>query len=155
MSNFLFLLLVGVRLMTISPFMVEGQSMDPTLYDKELFLIDKKVEADAGLQRGDIVVFNTDADDYFYVKRVIGLPGETVRLEGTSLSIKSGDGEYKPLNEPYLLNGQVNYGDKRYFIVPTGEYFVMGDNRTHSKDSRTFIYPYVTASQIYGKYIYP
>lgn len=154
MSNFLFILMVAVRLMTVSPFMVEGQSMDPTLYDKELFLIDRNVSADAGFDRGDIVVFNID-DDYFYVKRIIALPGETVRLQGESLAIKKGDGDYQSLNEPYLLNGQVNYGDKRYFIVPSGEYFVMGDNRAHSKDSRTFVYPYVNLSQIYGKYIYP
>ena len=154
MSNFLFILLVSLRLMTVSPFMVEGQSMDPTLYDKELFLIDKQISAPSDLKRGDIVVFSTD-DDFFYVKRIIGLPGETVRLEGSLLAIKNGDGVYRALNEPYLLDATVDYGDKRYFLIPPDEYFVMGDNRAHSKDSRTFVYPYVKFSQIYGRYIYP
>lgn len=154
MSNFFFIMLVVSRLMTVSPFLVEGQSMDPTLYDRELFLIDSKIDAEHPLRRGDIVVFS-NGDEFYYVKRVIGLPGESVRLEGKSLAIKRGDGEYQQLYEPYLASQEFDYGDKRYFIVPENKYFVLGDNRAHSRDSRTFADPFVAAGQILGRYIYP
>lgn len=154
MSNFFFIMMVATRLMTVSPFLVEGQSMDPTLYDREFFLIDSKIDQERPLRRGEIVVFS-NGDDFFYVKRIIGLPGETVRLEGNSVSIKKGDGQYQRLYEPYLASQEFDYGDRRYFPVPEGEYFVLGDNRAHSKDSRTFFYPFVSREMIQGRYLYP
>lgn len=155
MSIFLFILLVSVRIAFLSPFMVEGNSMEPTLHSGELFIIERSQEKLTDLRRGDIVVFSFD-DEYFYVKRVIALPGETLRIGGDVVEIKkTGEDVYKKLNEPYLMGDVVNYGDERFFIVPEGEYFVMGDNRLHSKDSRTFIDPYVSLENIYGKYVYP
>lgn len=155
MSIFFFILLVSARIAFLSPFMVEGQSMEPTLHNGEVFIIENSQEELERLQRGDIVVFSFDGE-YFYVKRVIALPGETLRIGGNVVEIKkTGDGNYKRLNEPYLMGKNVNYGDERFFIVPEGHYFVMGDNRLHSKDSRTFVDPYVSQENIYGKYVYP
>ena len=77
-----------------------------------------------------------------------------VKISGSNVYVKRpGDVEYIKLSEPYT-NGQVDYGDERYFLVPEGEYFVLGDNRDHSKDSRAFTYPYIKAEQIYGKYLW-
>lgn len=128
--------------------------MEPTLHEQELFAIDRKVDRNGELKRGEIVVFSFD-DQYYYVKRIIGLPGETLRIYKNRVELKQPDGQFEPLNEPYLMGGKFNYGDQRYFIVPDGEYLLLGDNRDHSKDSRTFAYPYVKYSQIYGRYIYP
>ncbi len=154
MSSFLFCAVLIARLMFISPFLVEGQSMDPTLHDRELFLIDRQIQGNHPLKRGDIVVFSFD-DQYYYVKRVVGLPGETIKIKADQVMIKNQEGGYDVLAEPYLMAQHFNYGDERFFLVPSGEYLVFGDNRFHSKDSRTFVYPYVRLDQIYGRYIYP
>jgi len=134
--------------------MVEGQSMEPNLYNGEVFVIDRLVDRNGDLKRGEIVVFSFDGE-YFYVKRVIGLPGETVRIGKEKIEIKNENADFKTLNEVYLLGGKYDYGDQRYFLVPEGEYFVLGDNRDNSKDSRTFSYPFVEVEKIYGRYMYP
>lgn len=153
MTNFFIIWLIATKIAFWNPFLVEGESMDKTLHDHELILIDRQIQPET-LQRGTIVVFSFD-NSYYYIKRVIGLPGETLKIGKDGVEIKAEDGQYKPLNEPYLLGQKFNYGDTRYFIVPDGEYFMLGDNRDHSKDSRYFSYPYVKIKQIYGKYIYP
>ncbi len=153
MTNFFLIWLIATKLVFWTPFLVEGQSMDLTLHDRELVLIDRQIEPES-LHRGTIVVFSFD-DNYFYIKRIIGLPGETLRMGKNKVEIKDAQGNFQILEEPYLLGKRFNYGDSRYFIVPEGEYFVMGDNRGHSKDSRYFSYPYVRIDEIYGKYIYP
>jgi signal peptidase I len=152
MSNFFFILIVIARLAVVSPFMVEGESMLPTMHENDLFLIETNLQVADDLQRGDIVVFSFD-DEYFYVKRVIGLPGETVKIEDSFVEIKRGE-TYKKLNEPYLMGESYDYGDERFFIVPEGEFFVMGDNRGHSKDSRTFKDPYISFEDIGGRQVY-
>lgn len=147
--------LIG-RLIFITPFLVEGQSMEPTMRDKEVFLIDRNIHHQGEIKRGDVIVFSFDGE-YFYVKRVIGMPGDTVRIKGQQVELKkAGEDSFHIFPEPYLMGEQSYYGDERYFLVPAeDEYFVMGDNRSHSKDSRTFAYPFVKLEQIYGRYIYP
>lgn len=154
MMNFFLIWLVATKLVFLSPFMVEGQSMEPNLYNGEVFVIDRLVDRNGDLKRGEIVVFSFDGE-YFYVKRVIGLPGETVRIGKEKIEIKNENADFKTLNEVYLLGGKYDYGDQRYFLVPEGEYFVLGDNRDNSKDSRTFSYPFVEVEKIYGRYMYP
>lgn len=154
MTNFFLIWLVATQLAFYSPFMVEGQSMEPNLHEKELFLIDRRVGVNSQFQRGEIIVFSFD-QKYYYVKRIIGLPGETLRIRKNKVEVKKENGQFEALNEPYLLGGKFNYGDERYFIVPEGEYFVLGDNRDYSKDSRTFAYPYIKSGQIYGRYVFP
>jgi signal peptidase I len=154
MMNFFLVWLIATKLVFLSPFMVEGQSMEPNLHNGEMFVIDRLVNRNGDLKRGEIVVFSFDGE-YFYVKRVIGLPGETVRIGGEKVEIKNENGDFQTLNEVYLLGGKYNYGDQRYFLVPEGKYFVLGDNRDNSKDSRTFTYPFVELGKIYGRYVYP
>jgi signal peptidase I len=111
---------------------VDGQSMEPTLKDREVLLVSKLHYYFGDPQRGDIIAFppphikNPDSD---YIKRIIGLPGETVEIKSGTVYINS-----SPLNEPYLENpGSTTMAA---FTVPDGEYFVLGDNRTNSLDSR-------------------
>jgi signal peptidase I len=128
--------------------------MEPNLHTQELFVIDRSAESLHNLKRGDVTVFSFD-NSYYYVKRVIGLPGETLKISSDGVAVKGSDGNFQLLSEPYLPAKKYNYGDERIYIVPEGEYFMLGDNRDNSKDSRYFAYPYVALRYIYGKYIFP
>jgi signal peptidase I len=100
-------------------------------------------------QRGDIVIFKfPDNEKETYVKRVIGLPGDTVQIVDGLVYI---NGSSEPLEEDYLKETPLgSYGP---FTVPEGHYFVMGDNRNDSNDSRYWIDKYVSENKILGKAI--
>ena len=110
---------------------VEGYSMEPTLYGHQRLIIEKISYRFHNPQRGDIVVIRVPGFDELLIKRIIGLPGETLKIKDGIVYI---DGE--PLDEPYI-NGPArgNYGP---ITVPQGYIFVMGDNRNNSNDSRSF-----------------
>lgn len=101
-------------------------------------------------QRGDIVIFHyPDNEEELYVKRVIGLPGDTVEIKNGLVYI---NGSTTPLDEPYLSEEPVNsYGP---YNVPEGHYFVMGDNRNRSWDSRFWQNTYVEQEKIIGKAVF-
>ena len=149
------------RLMAFTPFMVDGPSMLPTLQSGSLFVLDTEAYKNAEPQRGDIVVFAFEkTPDYFYVKRVVGLPGERVHVTSSGLYLEEKNGSKDEIHEPYLAHAQDN--DKNFalrgfkdqiFVVPSGKYLVLGDNRAHSLDSRSFIYPFVPKESMKGKYI--
>lgn len=136
----------------VQPVVVEGTSMLPQLHDGERLLVNKLVYYKfksiswGHLERGDIVVFWYPSDpDKSYVKRIIGLPGETVEVRNGKVYI---DG--KELNEPYLdtIHNQ-NLRDNVLKSVDQHYYFVMGDNRDNSSDSR--VWGLVPEKYIYGK----
>lgn len=114
-------------------FVVDGPSMEPNLMDKELVLWDKN-NTQYGPARGDIVVVNFpgDPDNKKYVKRIIGLPGERVDVRNGALYINK-----KLLSENYLPAGTASRPDVTY-TMKNNEYFIMGDNRPNSNDSRYF-----------------
>ncbi len=153
MTNFFIIWLVFTRLIFFTPFLIEGESMEGSLQNHQIILVNQKFDKNL-LKRGDIIVFSFD-NDFYYVKRIIGLPGETLKIKDNRVEIKREGKDYQILNEPYLNNNIYHYGDERFFIVPEGEYFVLGDNRDHSKDSRFFEYPYVKLNQIFGLDVYP
>lgn len=98
-------------------------------------------------QRGDIVVFKyPDDEDILYVKRVIGLPGETITIKDGRVYI---DDSTEPLADEYIK--ETPYGDFGPYEVPEDHYFMMGDNRNESKDSRYWQNTYVEKSKILGK----
>ena len=112
---------------------VDGHSMDPTLMDGERIIIEKVTLAFSLPARGDIVVLSRPEtpDEPPLIKRVIGLPGETVEIRDGSVWI---DGEV--LVEDYL--DQSTAGTMPSLLIPEGHIFVLGDNRGHSNDSRSF-----------------
>lgn len=130
-----------IRTFIVTPVQVEGLSMYSTLDDKEVLLLKKY---DKSYDRFDIVVFNYNGTKL--IKRVIGLPGETVSYKDNELYIND-----KYVDE-YFLNGQETYDfdleELGYDKIPKGYYFVMGDNRDNSTDSR--IIGLVSASEIEG-----
>ncbi len=130
-----FVLVFGfVRPVIAAPFYVGSESMVPTLMVWDRVLINKLAYDLAEPQRGDIVLFESPAGGKDpLIKRVVGLPGETIEFRGGTLYV---DGEPQP--EPYLLERRPDgkpYGPQK---VPEGHVFVMGDNRDNSFDSRFF-----------------
>ncbi|MBM2821236.1 MAG: putative signal peptidase signal peptidase [Candidatus Berkelbacteria bacterium] len=125
------------RFFVLQPFMVEGNSMEPNYHDKEYLLVNQMTYRLRSPQRGETIIFkfpiNPQED---YIKRIIGLPGETVKISEGKVFINN-----KMLIEDFLTAGQqTNFGgglDQKYFkTLGENEYFVMGDNRDHSSDSR-------------------
>ena len=116
---------------TTGRFKIDGASMEPNLHHDEYVIIDKVTYLFGAPQRGDVVVFALAGQPKDYIKRVIGLPGETVEFANGTVLI---DG--RPLDEPYVAPSPGRaYPARR---LEADEYFVMGDNRGNSSDSRDF-----------------
>jgi len=100
--------------------------------------------------RGDVVLFDPPFEEqYYYVKRVIGLPGDTITIRDGLVYINNSS---QPLDEPYLAEApRGNFGP---YTVPEGCYFMMGDNRNHSNDSRYWDVKYVPRDNIYAKALF-
>lgn len=115
----------------VQPHRVKGDSMLPNFHDGELLLTEKITGRFGSYHRGDVIVFRApSAENLDYIKRIIGLPGETVRLKDGSIYINS-----EKLNEPYEI--QKTQGNVE-ITLPENEYLVLGDNRASSSDSRSF-----------------
>lgn len=144
------LIAVLVILFLYRPVKVEGTSMMPSLYDQErLFINQFSYKFGLGeIKRGDTVVFWFPEDTTkSYIKRVIGLPGDTVAVDDGYVVVNG-----KKLAENYL---PAEYRDDRSYsphIVPQDEYFVLGDHRASSNDSRAW--GFVPRSYIYGKAVF-
>ncbi len=123
-------LVVLIRCFVITPIKVDGASMYSTLDDGEILLLKKY---DKSFKRFDVVVFSYGNDRL--IKRIIGLPGETIEYKNNKLYV---DGKY--VEEPFLKNNQETNDFKLKKIgitkIPKSNYFVLGDNRTNSTDSR-------------------
>jgi signal peptidase I len=130
------------------PVKVEGTSMAPLLSDQERIFINKFVYRFEPIERGDVVVFWYPLDrTKSFIKRVVGLPGDTVEIRHGIVYIND-----KPMQEPYVppqFEDMSAYGPT---TVPAGTYFVMGDHRISSNDSR--IFGPVPSAFIYGKAVF-
>ncbi|MBX6394544.1 MAG: signal peptidase I [Alicyclobacillaceae bacterium] len=119
-----------IRLFVFEIFVVDGESMEPTLHNGERLIVDKIVYDFGSPHYGDVVIFRYPADpSQDFVKRVIGLPGDRIEIRG-GVVYRNG----QPLEEPYTAEApRAPFGPA---VVPPGHVFVLGDNRNHSKDSR-------------------
>jgi signal peptidase I len=128
-----------VYLLLVQPHKIKGSSMDPNFHDGEFLLTDKVTYRFGEPEQGDVVVFKAPPDDaQEFIKRIIAKPGDTVKVEGGRVFVNG-----QLLNETYLEDSVVtrpgNYAqESREVTIPAGNYFVMGDNRNHSYDSRNF-----------------
>ncbi len=125
-----------VRYFLFKPFYVKGQSMEPNFYERDYLIIDEISYRFNQPERGDVVVFKAPVGKDYYLKRIIGLPGERVKIEDNKVIIYN---EQNPqgflVEEDYLSEetvGKINQ------TLGEDEYFVMGDNRDESYDSRRF-----------------
>lgn len=129
------ILAVLIQSFVIRPFIVSGASMDPRIENGQYLLIDEISYRMHEPERGDVVVFRAPPEpSKYYIKRIIGLPGETVSIkDGTITIVNSEYPDGLVLDESYIVHTQKDTLTKK---VPSGEYFVMGDNRAASYDSR-------------------
>lgn len=133
-----------VRGFVVETYVVIGPSMEPTLYDAERLFVNKVVYRLHDPHRGDIIVFAYPRDPgRDFIKRVIGLPGETVELRDGRVFV---DGKFIPERAVVFPDHQSTYGP---VTVPEGHLFVLGDNRRNSEDSRYF--GFVPFGNIRGK----
>jgi len=143
------LIAIGLALVIIvflyQPVKVEGTSMAPLLSDQERIFINKFVYRFEPIQRGDVVVFWYPLDrSKSFIKRVIGLPGETVEIRQGVVYVNG-----KAVAEPYVPQKYEDLSDFGPVRVPKDSYFVMGDHRVSSNDSRVF--GPVASRYIYGR----
>lgn len=131
------LLAFMLRFFVLQPFIVEGASMEPNFHDQQYIIIDKLSYRVREPQRGEVIVFHPPvAISQNYIKRIIGLPGETVLVKDGEVFVNG-----TKVNEPYL--GSQNHhtqpmSTQSPITLGEDEYYVMGDNRSHSSDSREF-----------------
>lgn len=124
------LMAVAVVLFAVQGFQIDGQCMQPHLYTGERIAVNKTAYALTSPKRGDLVVFHYPRDPkQIFIKRIVGMPGDVVSITNGHMQI-----DHQPLQEPYVVN--VAHGDMAPQFVPHDQYFVMGDNRDASDDSR-------------------
>jgi len=125
-----------VRSFIAQPFLVSGSSMEPGFSNGNYLLVDELTYRFRNPERGEVVVFKYPKDtSSYFIKRIIGLPGETVEVKNGQVGIMSG-GLPQTLREPYVLQ-KMDVADFTKTLGPD-EYFVMGDNRNFSFDSRSW-----------------
>lgn len=131
------LIILPVRYFVAQPFFVRGASMDPSLQNGDYLIVDEISYRLRDPQRGDVVVFRVPRDNsQFLIKRIIGLPGETVEIRDGGVFVrKSPESLPLKLSEPYL-NGAFFTAETVMTHLKADEVFVLGDNRNASYDSR-------------------
>lgn len=133
-------IILPIRYFLIQPFYVKGASMEPTFDNREYLIIDEISYRFRETQRGEVIVFRYPNDPrQYFIKRVIGLPGETVTVKNNQITISSAsDPEGFILDESAYLPAEKRTSGDKVLTLEDDEYFVMGDNRGASLDSRTF-----------------
>ncbi|RJP45746.1 signal peptidase I [Candidatus Parcubacteria bacterium] len=128
-----------IRGFLIQPFLVSGSSMVPSFSHGDYLLIDELSYRFRSPARGEVVVFHYPKDSStYFIKRIIGMPGERVSIENGEVTILDNAASRRTvLAEPYLAYGTVTGGNAEYELGPD-EYLVLGDNRSYSFDSRTW-----------------
>ena len=145
------IIIIPVRYFVVQPFYVKGASMEPNFYDHEYLIINEISYRFNQVARGEIVVFrHPSGENNFYIKRIIGLPNERVVIENSKVKIFNQENPNGfVLNESEYLSSDVKFYDQLEITLEDNEFFVMGDNRASSLDSRKF--GAVLRSDIIGK----
>ncbi|RED65998.1 signal peptidase I [Cohnella lupini] len=154
------ILVFVIRWFLVSPFIVDGPSMQPNFWNRERIIVNKIIYDIREPKRGEVIVFHVPEEGRDFIKRVIGIPGDTVKVEGDTLYING-----QPVEETYLKGayekahaegGLYNRNDGDFpntefpdGVVPEGTVFVMGDNRSNSEDSRMI--GYIETGRIVGR----
>ncbi len=132
------IVVLPIRMLVAQPFIVSGSSMFPTFKDNQYLIVDQISYRFEEPARGDVVIFKYPLDpSKFFIKRVIGMPNETISIKQGAITITKADGEDFILDQPYLDMERESH-DTMSVELKDDEYFVMGDNRIASSDSRTW-----------------
>ncbi len=137
-------LVIAIRLFVIEPHSVSGSSMTETFHDKDYLFVEKLGYKFSDPKRGDVIVFNpplVERTSDRFIKRVVGVPGDTVKVEGGVTYING-----VAQKEPFVTHPSAQPAD---ITLKAGEYFVMGDNRAGSYDSRSW--GPITKDEIQGR----
>lgn len=130
------IIVIPIRTFVAQPFIVKGPSMDPTFSTGHYLIVDELTYRFKEPQRGDVIILKYPKDPKtFFVKRIIGLPGETVDIKDGKVSITNKQGSTTPLRDDFIDSKNKISDSSRTTLLDT-EYFVMGDNRAQSSDSR-------------------
>ncbi|MCD9023335.1 signal peptidase I [Cohnella silvisoli] len=154
------LLVFVIRWFLVSPFIVDGPSMQPNFWNRERIIVNKIIYDIRQPKRGEVIVFHVPEEKRDFIKRVIGVPGDSVKVEGDTVYING-----KPYAENYLKEAYEtahaqgalynradgNFPNNQFpdGVVPKGMLFVMGDNRANSEDSRMI--GYIPMDRIVGR----
>lgn len=132
-------IIIPVRWFLVQPFYVQGASMEPNFFDREYLIIDELSYRFGNPERGDVIVFHYPNDPkQFFIKRVIGLPGETVEIADGKIRIYNGPHPNGVLlDEKVYLDQDFTAASQTVTLKPD-EYYLLGDNRSSSLDSRFF-----------------
>jgi signal peptidase I len=131
------IIVIPIRVFIAQPFIVSGSSMYPTFENSQYLIVDELSYRLSSPERDDVIVFRYPRDTTkFFIKRIIGLPGETINISGDKITvINQAHPDGFVLDQPFI-NPQGVSKDNLHFVVKSDEYFVMGDNREASSDSR-------------------
>ena len=135
-------IVIPIRMWIAQPFVVSGESMYPTFHDGEYLIVDEISYLIGHENRGDVAIFRYPGDTKrFFIKRIIGLPNEKIVIKNSKITIINKENPNGiVLNEPYINGETFSAGDlvnkDGEYITKDNEYFVMGDNRNRSSDSR-------------------
>ncbi len=141
---------VIIYLFLVQPHQVKGNSMLPNFIDGEYILTDKISYRFNQPQRGDVIVFKAPRDhEIDFIKRIIGLPGDTVKISETKVYVNNELLPEKYLPGEFVTNPGGFLHNDQDITVPSNEFFVLGDNRSHSSDSREW--GFVKKDEIIGK----
>jgi signal peptidase I len=145
---FAFAIAIFIVIFIVQPVKVEGTSMQPQLVDQERIFVNRFIYRFKDVRRGDIVVFWFPRDrSKSFIKRVVGVPGDHVEILHGVVYVNG-----KRIVEPYLRPEFQDYRSFQKAVVPAGQYFVLGDHRNSSNDSRSW--GFVAQPLIYGKAIF-
>lgn len=132
------LIVVPIRWFVAQPFVVRGASMVPTFQNNEYLIVDQVSYRFEEPKRGDVIIMRYPKDPKtFFIKRIIGLPNETVETEGKTITIRRDGSEPIVIDQSFIDPARMRNEYKTY-TLGADEYFVMGDNRNESSDSRSW-----------------
>ncbi len=139
---------IFIVIFVVQPVKVEGTSMQPRLIDQERIFVNRFIYRIRNVQRGDVVVFWFPKDrSKSFIKRVVGISGDQVEIRQGVVYVNG-----SRISEPYLLPEFQDYRSFQRSVVPPGQYFVLGDHRNSSNDSRSW--GFVEERLIYGKAVF-
>lgn len=132
------LIVLPIRIFIAQPFIVAGASMSPTFENGQYLIVDQLTYRFDEPARGDVVIFRYPRDpSKFFIKRIVALPGETIRIEGSTVTIiNAAHPDGFALEEAYVSS--IKHEPEATHVLAEHEYFVLGDNRSASSDSRTW-----------------
>lgn len=131
------LIVIPIRMFIAQPFVVSGESMFPTFHDGEYLIVDELSYITGNPHRGEVIIFRFPGDTKrFFIKRIIGMPNEEIIIKNGEITIINKENPNGfTLNEPYI---DESFNTTTSYKTEENEYFVLGDNRNRSSDSRVW-----------------